>query len=260
VLWDLFSQRTGKTFFKSLTNISGFWFIVPVVLLLVVGLAYLRKREKDDPYQQLRFVSLVAIATTGFAGMGLELVLLFSFQNLLGYLYQYIGLIVACFMAGLAVGAATMNRVPQLSAYQGLRILLIIEIVVSAYSISLPLILSALPSLQGNSLIATASYWNALTGIVPFLILVALLGVVTGLEFPLVTRILIRAGGKPGRVAGLVDGFDHGGASLGAALTGTVFVPLFGLYYSSFLIAGANLVSGVLLSIALLATKRSKSR
>ena len=192
--------------------------------------------------------------------MGLELVLLFSFQNLFGYLYQYIGLIVACFMAGLAVGAATMNRVPKLSSYQGMKILLIIEIVVAVYALSLPSILSALPTFQAHSAVAAEPSWSVATDIMPFLILVSLLGVLTGLEFPLVTQVLISAGQKPGRVAGLVDGFDHGGASLGAALTGTVLVPLYGFYYSSFLIAGVNFVSVALLSMVLLRAKGTGSK
>jgi hypothetical protein len=52
-----------------------------------------------------------AIFTGGFAASSLEILLLFAFQILYGYVYQMIGVIVALFMAGLAVGSHLAKRV-----------------------------------------------------------------------------------------------------------------------------------------------------
>jgi predicted membrane-bound spermidine synthase len=75
-------------------------------------------------------------------------------------------------------------------------------------------------------------------------------GFLTGLEFPLVSRIIIKQD-ELGKVAGWIDGFDHLGACFGALLTGTILVPLLGFYYSCFLTGMLNLGSSLLLVLYL---------
>src|SRR5208337_4414263 len=60
---------------------------------------------------RLRGAALVLFAS-GFAGSALELVLLLAFQVLCGSVYHQVGVIVTVFMAGLALGASLMNRLP----------------------------------------------------------------------------------------------------------------------------------------------------
>lgn len=68
---------------------------------LLLGLGYYVVR--------LRGSALVLFAS-GFAASALELVLLLAFQVLCGSVYHQLGIIVTVFMAGLALGAALMNR------------------------------------------------------------------------------------------------------------------------------------------------------
>jgi len=70
---------------------------------------YLAIAKKETSSRKIIFSSLYAIFSTGFAAMGLEIILLFAYQNHYGCLYQKIGIIVALFMAGLAVGAHIMK-------------------------------------------------------------------------------------------------------------------------------------------------------
>ena len=51
-----------------------------------------------------------SIATTGFATMALEIVLLYTFQSLYGYVYGQVGLVIGVFMFGLVLGSWAMNR------------------------------------------------------------------------------------------------------------------------------------------------------
>ena len=53
----------------------------------------------------------LAIITTGFAGMIFDLMLIFTFQSVYGYVFSWIGLLVASFMAGVACGAMLIAAV-----------------------------------------------------------------------------------------------------------------------------------------------------
>ena len=76
-----------------------------------------------------------------------------------------------------------------------------------------------------------------------FMILVAITGVLVGLEFPVAGKLyLVRKGGV-GITAGTIDSADHAGAFIGALLTGVLFVPLFGISGSCVIIAVMNLMS-----------------
>ena len=66
--------------------------------------------RKDRLMHHLKFNGLLAIATTGFAGMALEIILLFAYQNIYGHLYYKVGLIVTLFMLGLSLGGWAMLR------------------------------------------------------------------------------------------------------------------------------------------------------
>ena len=82
------------------------------------------------------------------------------------------------------------------------------------------------------------------------MILVVGAGWLTGLQFPLVGKMLIKRD-DIGTVAGWVDSCDHLGACCGALLTGTILVPLLGTQQSCYITAMLNCMSGVFLTIYL---------
>jgi len=57
------------------------------------------------------FSRIILVATAGFIGMVLETILILYYQVKHGVLYQDIGLLLMSFMAGLALGAVTINKV-----------------------------------------------------------------------------------------------------------------------------------------------------
>ncbi|MFB0537589.1 MAG: spermidine synthase, partial [Anaerolineae bacterium] len=57
-----------------------------------------------------RAIVPVVIATTGFTGMTADLIIVFAFQTLYGYVYHWIGLLITAFMAGLSLGGLLMTR------------------------------------------------------------------------------------------------------------------------------------------------------
>ena len=244
VLWKIFSGKRGEgnifQYFPGGLN----WFVIPLVILFFMRVVYVLLK-KEGVSHHLKFNGLLAIATTGFAGMALEIILLFAFQNIYGYIYQKVGLVVALFMLGLSLGGYLMNQLISGKERNWIRMLIIIEFLICIYSLSLPYIITLFSSYATGS----ASITFGLEYL--FMILVAGAGVLTGLEFPLVSKIFITHD-DVGTVAGWVDSFDHFGACFGALLTGTILVPLLGTYQSCIFIGALNLMSGLLLLIYLL--------
>ena len=247
ILWDIFSGGKGRKFFSKLEGLSWEWYFSPFILIMVFRFIYLSIPKTSPPAQKLKFNSLYAIFSTGFAGMGMEIILLFAYQNMYGYLYQKIGIIVALFMAGLATGAYLMNYSIGRFAVNRHKVLLALEIFITGFSFSLPFVINGVFRIQEI---------NFTSGEPIFMVLVLSAGALTGSEFPLVNEILIKDGVSAGRSAGVVDGLDHLGASIGAACTGTLLVPLVGTIQSSMFIAGLNAVSCLFMGFFLVQKSR----
>jgi len=164
----------------------------------------------------------LTIATTGFAGMGLDVIVLLLFQTYCGALYLKVGLVTGLFMVGLAIGAALGHRLPSqgprktLAGADLLWILLLLGAV-----LALP-VLDRCSAAQCELLLLGA----ALAG-----------GIITGLPFPAAARAWgLRRKKAPGRdpdsarawAGGAADAADHAGAILGGLLAGTFLIPLLG--------------------------------
>ncbi|MCX8011654.1 MAG: hypothetical protein N3A64_00655, partial [Desulfobacterota bacterium] len=231
ILWDRFTGSKGKGLFSLLHRIPSDYYFSPLIFIIFFGLVYLFRNRSFT--SRLTFSSLYAIFAAGFAAMGIEIILLFSYQNHYGYLYQKIGVIVALFMAGLALGAQLINQIIKKSGRNWQKFLLAITATITAGSLFLPYLL--------NLIFQWDKFWE-LSEIL-FIVLVLGAGILTGSEFPLVNEILIKKGVPIGYSAGKVDGWDHFGAALGGLLTGTLLVPLLGIVRSCWFIAGLNLIA-----------------
>ena len=153
------------------------------------------------------------IAGIGLAEMTLEVVILFAFQVLHGYVYAEVSLIVTAFMAGLALGGAASNRWLAMSGQRSMGnkgALVVVQVAVAAYSGAFPLILSLpipAPALA-------------------FPLLALLAGGLTGMAFPLAVAIMR---GGVARAAGILYGADLVGGCMGALLAAVFFVPVLGI-------------------------------
>jgi spermidine synthase len=165
---------------------------------------------------QRRLVVPIAVAGIGLAGMTLQLVLLFTFQVLHGYVYAEVSLMITAYMAGLALGAACGNHLlatwsvtPERRAKQAL---LGLQLAIAIYSGIFMLLLHLtipMPRL-----------------VFPLLALLA--GGLGGMAFPLALALIPKKG-NAGRAAGMLYGADLVGGCLGA-LAGAVFlIPVLGI-------------------------------
>jgi spermidine synthase len=248
VLWVMVAGERGEvTFLQRITgSVKGL--LVAIVIFFFLRVLYVLFTQERISYH-LKFNGLLAIATTGFAGMALEIVLLFAFQNIYGYVYHKVGLIIALFMLGLSVGGYLMNLLIAGRERNWISTLIICEVIICIYACCLPYAIAQFSSLERATIPVSINLEYV------FMTMVVGAGFLTGLEFPLVGRIFINRD-EIGKVAGWIDAFDHLGACFGALLTGTVLVPLLGFYHSCFFTGMLNLVSGLLLVMYLIQNRK----
>lgn len=215
------------------------WCLLAVLATAMLGLVQMARGRRRG--SSLPFV----VITTGFAGMVCDLMIVLVFQALYGYMYQYVGLIIAAFMAGLALGGWATSRyfLSGASARGPLidsrRALIGSELALIVYWLTLPVLLLALSRLVG-------AVW-----VLPALLLLnALGGCLVGLQFPLSSQLHLSARGEPGYTAGVLYAADLVGAFLGAIAVGIVLLPVLGTAGTCLFVAVLKVCSLLLLLCA----------
>jgi spermidine synthase len=161
-------------------------------------------------YRQRRVVT-AAVAASGFAAMGLKMVLLIIFQSYSGYVYHHISLLIAVFMAGAAAGAACGRWLRTAPGPVFRRL----DIGLALIALGLCTLTAAAPSLPA-----------ALVTVVIVPLLLALAGGVVGCQFVLASRLVFTGVGNTAAQLFLLDML---GACLGALVISTYLIPLGGL-------------------------------
>jgi spermidine synthase len=179
----------------------------------------------------MRGVPLIAIGITGFTAMAQELLCLYMYQAIQGYLYSRLGMVVALFMAGLAFGGWLGTRGCLAFPKRTLMYLLGVQVVLTLLCMGIPL--GWVPALFGSGgMRIPEGFLDGAVGI-----WMVMVGAGTGMSFPLACELMNRTEPTIGTIAARVDASDHLGASLGALLAGTFLIPVFGLCETGMLLA-----------------------
>ncbi|MCX6356259.1 MAG: MFS transporter [Candidatus Aureabacteria bacterium] len=209
----------------------------------VIPCAYSQKSGKNHIFlsgagreRASAFHALLAIAAMGFTAMALEIILIFAFQNIYGYVYQMMGLIVALFMAGLATGGFIANTLVRNVSRRWPLWLGFLECALALYLLVIPLIVARVGSASGHT-----EYL--------FMALIMITGFITGAGFPISNQIYTQHVSDIGSAAARVNGFDQFGACAGSILTGVIFVPLLGIPATCLFLLTLNGLCGILLLI-----------
>jgi spermidine synthase len=167
-----------------------------------------------------------SITTTGFTAMLFQLLLLFGFQIVYGYVFYEIGILIATFMAGLAIGGIMTASWPRHSK-KDLAVFLKIE-----FSI----ILLAIGLLFFFRYIETGIPLGPTFKRIAFLVLLVISGLLTGMEFPLANRLYLKQTDyfsfrrdDFGRTVGLLYCVDLLGGWVGGVLGGFLLIPTIGI-------------------------------
>jgi len=181
-------------------------------------------------------------ASTGFTMIGLEMLLLLAFEAVYGYVYQQLAVLIAAFMAGMALGSWLELR---RAAHGGMRVLAITQVLAAAA----PLTLLALFEVIGRA----NSPLSLLASQVAFPALALVSGMLGGYEFAVASRIFFgesdankSASHRPGTLYAL----DLAGSCVGAVLFSVWFVPVFGFLKTAMLSALVSLAPAAMALLA----------
>jgi spermidine synthase len=232
VLWATSFQPLFKGFLKIL-NEKILWGAVLFISLFILLLGKGKERV-------IRKSVIIAVSTTGFAQMAIELTIMLTFQAIYGYLYYKLAIFVTLFMAGLFAGGFLISKKMDFIA-NPLALFKKSKIGLSLFSLCL------IPIFQILSDKAPFSPVNTDAGVV-FPILVFVTGVIGGMQFSLATKVLIERGGEMGRISGFLYGADLIGGVAGALLLSAIFIPILGIFQCIIATAILNFASAVIIT------------
>ncbi len=190
-----------------------------VLLFVIFLLLFFFFRSKN--IQFLRAGIPLSIMTTGFAGMIFSLMLIFTFQSIYGYVFSWIGLLVASFMAGAALGAMLVTRALA-GIKNDLKLFIKIDLAIICFSIGLPLIFLAVHACLDSP---GVSFFPRIL----FLVISFICGLLIGSQFPLANKIYLRNSRSLSKTAGLLYASDLLGGWFGGIAGAVVLLPVLGL-------------------------------
>ena len=156
---------------------------------------------------------LFSAAIIGFMGMTLSMVLLVAFQTLFGYIYAWIGVAMAGYMAGMSAATGIVNkRIEKLKTRKQLIWIFCCAILVQLCLVPIFMLIDSLNSA------------------VLYLLLFILSGALVGAAFPLLCRLYSRATGKA--EFGRIYAADVLGGAVAALFTAAILIPVYGFFYS----------------------------
>jgi len=169
------------------------WFVAVLIAVIAVYVSMIRKEE---------FV----LFSTGFAVMGVEMLILFSFQALYGSVYLKVGVVITSFLFGLLPGAILGNRWKSrgrdrlIKAEAGMILLLTIYLV-------------------------WVAFYRAVMPELAFFLYGFFFSMLCGVQFPIAAEMI---GEERSPAAGLLAA-DLVGAGTGTLAIGTLLIPLLGI-------------------------------
>lgn len=244
LLWDQYTSSNLHRLFRWVERLrpSRALALLAGLVLLRLGYVALFRKSEDS---QIRTNAVLAITVCGFSAMAIDVLMLFAYQSLFGYLYHMVGLLVALFMFGLATGSTLMNLGLR-RVRKGTRCLIGLQAALIAYTLALPMLISLLSSALGR---------HPLLDQAAFMGLVTLGGIITGAQFPLVAKLYLDRSSGIAATAGLVDAGDHFGAAFGALLSGSILIPILGMVATCGAIAVLNAACLVLVAATAVQTR-----
>lgn len=193
---------------------------VGIVILIVVFLVIF----------SLNKISL-GLFTGGFTASSLELLILVSFQVIYGYVFLATGIILALFMAGLALGSFSFGRIfPDATVKKYIRI----QISLALFSLCFPFLIMTL-NLPGTPVVLD---------LVIFAFVTLALSFITGLEFSMASAL-----GSKNISLKASSGYsaDLFGSAIGAIVTTLILLPFLGFTDSCMVMVAMNIFSAGIL-------------
>jgi spermidine synthase len=241
-LWSTQFNREYQHVFESVAQMRFGRLVVWAAALLFALAAMISCLPRSAA--RVRGSAGFCIALAGLTMISLEVLLLLGFQAIYGYVYHQLAVVIALFMAGMALGSwwrlrsATRSwRAP--APRGGMMRLAGLQVVAALPPLLLYLFLSSLAGVRSLGVLALVSQ-------ILFPAMALLAGVLGGYEFALATEVFFADSQVPQAGMGMLYGVDLLGASLGTLVLSSLLLPLFGFLKAAMFIAVANLVPALL--------------
>lgn len=245
--WNsVFAPRLSKVFdMLEKINLNMIFLVSSLLMIVLIILIY-----KGIYFNQLVIPS--CIFTTGFAGMIFNLLLIFAFQAIYGYVFFWISLITSFFMVGMSCGAIfTTYFLSQIKDRLGFFIK--IDFAILFFSIILPYIFVNLHPHVDNPF-----EFNLLKGTILLMSFVG--GTLVGAEFPLANEIYLVNTKNVTHSAWILYSSDLLGGWFSGIIGGVVLLPVLGLQNTGITVALVKLITFTLMMASILITHRLNKR
>jgi len=220
-LWGkLYSEKLAHT----LSNLNRIPFSLASgfpLLLLFLSMLFLRRRQKQS--NAMSYSGKLSIFITGLSALALEILILFTYQALYGYIYLGLAFIIAGFMSGMSLGGWLgknffISPYPHkslriLNALHGGQLICLLSIMVTSWL--------HVPDILLHPIIAVVTIGS---------------GIITGSVFPLANHIYFSSAQAFPKNTGLIYGIDLFGALTGAMMISVFYLPVYGFIRTSFLL------------------------
>ena len=229
IMWSRYSNSIVGGLLRRFERLNPAWLVMGLLVSGAAALALAGMVRRSYPAAVARAGAWQAMAVTGFGGVGLELILLYAFQGLYGYVYSRMGFMVGLFMLGTVVGAWQVHRLETAGN------------VVVRRAVALCLLTM--------TVLALVVWWSLVKGVPSEVLLYGLItavGAVVGMQFVAVSRVLVLSGSGEGIAAGIVWLGDYWGSALGGLLAGVFLPVIFGIATTTLLLAALLAVSLIL--------------
>lgn len=203
--------------------------------------------------QLLIMLFLVAYACSGLAGLVYEVTWTRILTLHMGHTVAAASAVLAAFMGGLAIGAATGGRAAsRLTRRTALQVYAGLELFVIVCALGIPFALDALqPLLQSAYRDGAAGFLFPSIRLTCCLAVLAIPAAALGATFPMAVRFFVEDPDHPGRDAGLLYGANTVGAAIGAAAAGFLLIPAIGISGTTFVgVAGSGLSVAIAMGLA----------
>jgi spermidine synthase len=235
--WNALFAPSLRGLFRQIERVSLRTVAVPLVMFLLL---YFFVRTRHPEFS--RAAVPLAIITTGFAGMVFDLMLIFAFQAIYGYVFSWIGLLVAFFMAGAACGAMLTTGVLA-GTRDCLRLFGGIELAIVFWSFGWPLLFLAVHAYPGTP----GEFFLSKT---LFLITSLICGILVGSQFPLANKICLENSTSVSSTAGLLYASDLLGGWFGGIAGAVMLLPVLGFTGTSITVGLLKLTSFIVIATA----------
>ncbi|MEW5692436.1 MAG: hypothetical protein AB1765_03975 [Candidatus Hydrogenedentota bacterium] len=234
IIWDEISKQFSKSkniLFKLFLKINLNILLICIMMLLLLPNVFFKCKRSFNT-QHKKYGVFLSIFTTGFSTMLFQISLIYSFQSIYGFVYEFIGLITAMFMLGL--GSGSFLALKFITKKDNLKLLGIIESSVFIFSLIMIYLINLSAEISSTNVI-----------FIIFLLLTFIAGIIDGLDFPVAISCYYTIIKDTLKSSGLIYGIELIGGCSGSIIASIILIPIKGILFTCFIAGLVNLIAAI---------------